>query len=319
LGITNEYLNNLPDGAVVDIPIDSPVVDDMWANINAKFSRQIEWGPRVRYLAENWDKEKLLPVYYCQTCGVVEDATHRMAAAKILGIETLPLTVGRECWKQRREVHRLSTTPFKAAIEEARTGNSQDTLWVDACSIKKWFRFGPRIDWSGKTVLDIGCQCGYSVYQACKYGAREAIGWDTRAQILKAAELVRPVFPNAPAIFKHKNFLTDMADAPQVDVVMCLGCAHYFPEADYERGIRGLFNHSDKWVILELRQCKKDGPTPIYTSQSIATKTWLSKTAESMGFGLFDYWEREKESRPKRKDLRAIWIFRIQERIKHDR
>ena len=205
-------------------------------------------------------------------------------------------------------VAQILQQPFNDAIDRVDGGRKIDKTWVRICANDKWPLFGNHIDWTGKTVLDIGCQCGYSAFQACAYGAREAIGWDVRPSALAVADAMRAEYPDADVVFDNRDWLKNIDAAPCSDVVLCMGLLHYFAGHDYERAFDGLFAAAREYVVIELMQTIQNGPwlvTRHDKHRTIATEAWLANRAGEMGFRVEARWAwADTET-----DVRALWVF----------
>jgi len=203
----------------------------------------------------------------------------------------------------------IAQHPFYDAIDRVGGGGKVDKTWVRICANDKWPLFGGRIDWTGKTVLDIGCQTGYSAFQACAYGAKSVIGWDIRPSVLAVADAMRAEYPDAVVEFDNRNWTKNIDAAPRRDVVLCMGLLHYFPSDDYARAVNGVFAASGEWVVLELMQSVEDGPWPTVAKKKrrvLATESWLANRADKMGFAVESRWAWNDTD----ENVRALWIFR---------
>lgn len=302
---TRSYFSKLPDKTIVNVFLDDPVFDFTWDSIGKRFSHIPIWQQRVKQLTDGFCFARMDPIHYCKEHGNFDDGSHRLSAAKAAGITCVPVVVDSVCWKKRHT--RISPRPFSEAVAELGTNNKTDAGWVHGCHSKKWFLFGPQIPWEGKTVLDIGCQVGYTCYQACHRGAEKAVGWDNRASVVAVAEHMRSKFPTAKVSFHVGDFLDDAAEPPRSDVVLCMGCPHYFPPNLYNHGMNKLFDLSKEWVVLELRHSKTEGRDPLPRArQTLATDTWLLNKAKTRGFKKWDMWQWPGNQN----DDRKLWIFR---------
>lgn len=101
----------------------------------------------------------------------------------------------------------------------------------------KWSRFGSRIDWHDKTVLDVGCGNGYFGFRALDAGARSVLGVESFLLFVMQAALVN-WFARSDNVVVPIRFGTD-AIRWSFDIVLSLGVVYHQRDADQH--VRDLF------------------------------------------------------------------------------
>ncbi|MFZ5810477.1 MAG: class I SAM-dependent methyltransferase [Thermodesulfobacteriota bacterium] len=61
-----------------------------------------------------------------------------------------------------------------------------------------------RIDFKGKSVVDLGCNFGFFTFFAARLGAREVVGVDREAEVLRGCEILKNHF-QSPASFENHD------------------------------------------------------------------------------------------------------------------
>ncbi len=64
-----------------------------------------------------------------------------------------------------------------------------------------------RIDFKGKSVVDLGCNFGFFTFFAARLGAREVVGVDREAEVLRGCEILKKHFQSSACFENH-----DIAD-----------------------------------------------------------------------------------------------------------
>ena len=305
-----EWLNNLPDGGIVQVPLTSAVFDQNWRNHETRRYAEPGWLDRCESMLSRWDDSRNSPLNWNKQAQQIDDGGHRLYCLKKRGALSVPVMASDTAWVDKNK--RLPFQVFQAMISKMGTDNEKDASWVEGCSEKKWFLFGPQIEWHNKAVLDVGCQCGFSVYQAAACGANSAIGWDVRPSVLEVAKALDNIFLDSPVAFFQRDFTRDAgmildSTVAHFDVVICLGCAHYFPADSYIDAIFNLFKVAKSWLVLELRHNPRrtDG-CHARGGQVLTTDGFLLAVAEQYGFDVWDMWDKPGNCN----DRRKLWIFK---------
>lgn len=109
----------------------------------------------------------------------------------------------------------------------------------------RWTAIARTVDFSGKSVLELGCNMGLLSTFAMMAGARAALGVDHDAKIVDSAQLIAAAL-DVPAQFEHLD-LTDAADWESKlggrDLVTALSVVHWLPNAD--RVLKFLSQHRE--------------------------------------------------------------------------
>jgi SAM-dependent methyltransferase len=114
-------------------------------------------------------------------------------------------------------------------------------------SLEKWKALGIT-NFSGRDVLDLGCNEGFFIAKVLEHGARSAIGVDLDAATLEGA---RVRVPDGSFVHEHWSDYIAKQPASSFDIVMLLSAMHYAPQAIYLlREIRRVLRH-DGMLVLE--------------------------------------------------------------------
>jgi len=107
--------------------------------------------------------------------------------------------------------------------------------------------FEKNIDFTGKRVLDVGCNSGQNSLFAKAAGAREVIGIDVDENRLKQARILAEN-EKIDILFLNKS-IYDIADLGQFDIVLCVAVLTEIPE--FFRAINALKNVVGSYCYLE--------------------------------------------------------------------
>lgn len=102
----------------------------------------------------------------------------------------------------------------------------------------------------GKTVLDIGCNEGYYVFNARRLGAEMAIGLDHTVKYIETANKLKKLFLQEDVgVLFVLNSLLGYTNRPAVDWVFCMSVLHHIP---FEDGIEELAKLTKEKLFLEM-------------------------------------------------------------------
>lgn len=96
-------------------------------------------------------------------------------------------------------------------------------------SKKTWARIQGLADWSGSTVVDLGCFHGYFSFRAEEAGAAKVIGLDAHEPAIVTARMIGELEGHSVSGFHHWN---DVDPTPPSDIVLCLNALHHFKEPE---------------------------------------------------------------------------------------
>jgi len=123
----------------------------------------------------------------------------------------------------------------------------------DTDTLTKFAQLTQGIDFTGKTVLDCGCNTGMLGYLTLQQGAKQVTGIDIDRDVIKQAR----------SIFPELTFRCE--DAEDVygyyDIIIASGMLHYIKDLDH---LFSLFARCTKQVICDLWIC--ESPDAIFTS-----------------------------------------------------
>lgn len=144
---------------------------------------------------------------------------------------------------------------LKRWSKEKIKGWAKDQYWFQGFSfspIKKadskflWDKINI-IDWSGCSVLDIGCHYGYFAFSASEAGAG-VIGFDTNENSLEMAETIRDNIIHQDVSFVRKYPKSNF------DIILYLS-VHHQPDPEYQKlveKIKELKSRANKHLFVEL-------------------------------------------------------------------
>lgn len=157
----------------------------------------------------------------------------------------------------------------------------------------KWGLFRNKVDFKGKSVLDIGYCEGYSTLEAIEEGAIRAVGVDRDPRYIDTAlELVKRVdIPEAEFVLSEwSEFKSD----EKFDIVLCLGFIHHIVSGHYEEQFDRVCGFSNDVVVLELRLNSKPSPElevwqkpgSLQNNLTKASYGWLETKFDKLGFDI---------------------------------
>lgn len=295
-----QYLENT---IVTDVPIDDHAFWHVWRR-----PRPSSWTEHTKRLAENFNGGKFPAIFYCKRCRRIEDGAHRLAASNLLGLSKIDVLISKGCI----EAHKRNEGylhQFEALLNDM-VGGSLDARykreldWVRACERKKWFRFRGLIDFKDVSVLDVGCQVGYSCFESWRAGATYALGVDKRHGMVSVAQKLKAILDisDQEIEFRTQPWEELNIDGRQFDVVFCMGLLHYFKKPAYDWMLSKLAHHCKGTLILELRL--RDGHQAKLLEcgeQTLPTVGYLRKALEDLGFNVRDVFVQ-------RPNERGLWL-----------
>ena len=286
-----EFWKYEPGTVVQDVPISDP---SLWPQI-AQW-KPMPWMERIAELRKDFDPAKLGTIIYCRLCRKIEDGSHRIVAAFSKGINRFDVEIRECCYKQN--------LPPGLFYNVLKRGDDYD--WLNACAYEKWLKIRKMglVKFTDYEVLDVGCNVGYSIFEAWNKGATKAIGIDVREDIIEAAEKMRLWFRIDNCVsFIAKDFRKYQPKGI-FDAVICMGLLHYFKRDEYEAIVRRLAMLSRKYLIFEMRVVSVDGISfkKVPSGQTVPTVRWLNSFLKDQGFTI-------KHRVPTRPEWREIWIL----------
>ena len=170
-----DFLKLRAGTTVQSVPLDHSI---FWTALNRPRSKN--WIERQKEITE------FQPVYFCKPCRQIEDGAHRIKALYDRGKKTCDVKIHNECIHRNSGYWGLLEASLKKVEKEGAKLHRLDYRWLRACVKDKWPVIRKVVNFKNKTVLDVGCHCGYSVLEAIRQGAESGIGIDTREELIKA-------------------------------------------------------------------------------------------------------------------------------------
>jgi tRNA (mo5U34)-methyltransferase len=169
--------------------------------------------------------------------------------------------------------------------------------------IMPWLLQATGNSFSGKRVLDIGCNSGFWAIQCALLGAGEVVGIDARPELVDQANFVRSIVGLENVRFRALNFWDTNPEAlgGKFDVVLSLAVLFHLadPLAALERMRRMARGH----IVLETKLCRDEDSVvrlhwekadDINLNATPGVVAWPSKSAVELMFrhlGLFRWME----------------------------
>jgi 2-polyprenyl-3-methyl-5-hydroxy-6-metoxy-1,4-benzoquinol methylase len=176
--------------------------------------------------------------------------------------------------------------------------------FVNKRARKMWEQIVPNIDFTKKTVIDVGCGPGDFIGLALKSGAKHVIGIDMDYAILLDASTSlkqRNLKANKDFVLlcdDINELVEDNVYQGEQEIAICFSCLPYLN--DVEKTLKWLSGLATESVLIE-SQYFGDGPGPIELKNDKSMKNVLLKywcNVEKIG-------ETDVEIRPA---TRSIWI-----------
>lgn len=318
-----EYRPNTPlanyrvGSIVVGVPVSHPAFDGV-RQYGARCMRMSptgsavhraavrRWRSDVADIVDHYNPKRDDGLYWCARCGRIEDGTHRFAAHLRRGTEAVTVKIGGICYKMSRRYGDDDHVLAAVLISLAEAGQAgRDPDWARACREQKWPIIGPRVDFLGRSYLDVGCQSGFSALAAYRRGASPVLGIDVRDKPLAACAKSKTRLGVYPTEMEFENRSAEDA-LPERDIVSCMGLLHYFPRDRYEVLIARLGEAARDVLIVEVRVSLGDEPVGMVKrgSQILVTERWLRAKFEHMGFAHVT----NHVSNAKEHESRQVWI-----------
>jgi len=258
-------------------------------------------------MAENYNGKKFPPIFYCKRCRRLEDGAHRLMVCQLLGIEKIDVQVSEVCIKAHKK-NEGYLHQFEALLNDAIKNGSglrykREVDWVKACEQKKWNRFRNLINFNSVSVLDVGCQIGYTCFEAWRAGATYALGIDKRRGVIGIARKLKALLDitNRKIEFWVQPW-EDLTNGRDFDVVFCMGLIHYFKRDAYDQMLAKLACSCQRTLVLELRL--RDGERCKLLEcgeQTLPTAGYLKRALDDLGFNI-------KKTFVQRPNERGLWI-----------
>ena len=148
----------------------------------------------------------------------------------------------------------LSVKVFQEAMKQLGTFTERDFNVVVHGDLK-WKQFAKHIDWSGKSVHDVGCHIGLVPMRAKSKGASFVLGWDLRKDIVDFNNrfVIRalPVKKGHLTTIFEQQGLNDSSPSLETDIRLCLGVINKFDKGAFERAIVKLCTGCKETLVLE--------------------------------------------------------------------
>ena len=286
-----DFLKLRAGTTVQSVPLDHPV---FWTALNRP--RNKIWLKRADEITD------FLPVYFCKNCRQIEDGAHRILALHRRDGKNAvcDIKIYSKCIHRNSGYWGLLEASLKEIEDKGARLHRLDYRWLRACAKDKWPIIRKVVNFKNKTVLDIGCHCGYSVLEAIRYGAKSAKGIDIRKELIKAGAKAITI------LGLHESVLLTECDwesykPEKTDIVMSLGLLHYFPLLEYETLFTKLLDTAKETVIIELRTYESN--IKELTHRGNVTKpssAWLYDKFGEKGFKVIERYVRKPE--------RELWI-----------
>jgi len=258
------------------------------------------WLVSLDRIMSEYDPAKDHPVYYCSRHKKLEDGSHRILARKRKGITTVDVQMGGGCW---RSVKLGSDDAILSRCRAAIGGDGKDYNWVSACHRLKWPEINGRVDFLDKSVLDVGCQSGFSSFMAYMRGAHPIHGIDTRPALIEICKIVRKQL-KVDVAEQEFEVAGAEGDYGEHDVTIFMGLPHYFKPGVYERLIDKFARLSRETLILELRvSLALDPVLTVRGPQTLASESWLRQRLGGLGFSTENHIIKRREL-----ESRQVWI-----------
>ena len=270
-------------GQTVFILFDDPLFDNVW-RVGNNWLRKRD----PKFLAklekfENVPIEEFDNIYYCYECQRLEDGCHRSWTMRNKGHQGYTAFVGRTCWAKIFYLHRA----INNLIKHAPSRMPKDLLWTVACKDKKWNVLS-KIDFSGKTYLDVGSQSGYSAFMGWNRGAIEVVGVELRKEIFDIAERMKGILNANEITFYNADWLGVKDRFDKFDIVSCMGLMHYFKHEDYETILDDLCKKALHTLILELRVKDCGAAYFVTQNQTLIAVDYLERFVMDRGFKIIN-------------------------------
>ena len=293
-----------PEGVVVtDVPIDDHAFWHVWHR-----PRVPSWVEHTRQLANGHNGKKFPPIFYCKRCRRHEDGAHRLMASRLLGLSKIDVRIGGSCFEAHRRnegyLHQFEALLNDTIRCDSEARYKRELDWVQVCERKKWFRFRGLVDFKDASVLDVGCQVGYSCFEAWRAGATHALGVDKRHGMVGVAQRLKAILDisDREIEFRTQSWEQLNIDGRQFDVVFCMGLLHYFKKPAYGLMLAKLAKHCKGALILEFRL--RDGEKPELLEcgdQTLPTAGYLRKALNELGFNV-------RNAFVQRPNERGLWL-----------
>jgi SAM-dependent methyltransferase len=118
-------------------------------------------------------------------------------------------------------------------------------------SHKTWETIKSLVDWTGKSVSDLGCFHGYFCFKIEQSGAKTVYGLEGHptvgAQVLETANIIKEM-NGSKVEFVHWNANSEDL-VPECDIILCMNCLHHFANQD-----KVLSRFKCKQVIFEVNE-----------------------------------------------------------------
>lgn len=300
-------IKKYPESAVVrGVPIALPLFDENREYYKRIAAHEDRHDEQVRDIADNFDPDKFGAMHYCMKCGIIDDGTHRREAAVLMGRDTVDVKIGGNCWKI---ISRNHLSLFRKTVREVMGGDSgNDMKWLQACADNKWPVIDGNVAFSGRTVLDVGCQVGFTAVEAWKRGADCVWGFDIRSELTPILFRVCRAL-GADTTFGRADWFGDSMRPVKYDIVFCLGVLHYLPVEEYEAAVRKLAAACKETLVLEMRLSNDHDAVGGAASckQSLPTSEWLQRILGERGFTVEHRFPMRHNSKI---GTRELWICR---------
>lgn len=289
---------------ITDIPINHPIFQEHEGYIAIRRHKR-KWIDRIAELHEYFENKELPPSYYCLNCNRLEDGSHRFDLAKnYLKLKLRNVRIGSVCYKKlKANIYTMfENRMYKMGVAQ------KDFQWLKAAENTKWNHFN-KLDYYKKNVLDVGCQTGYLLFKALTRGAKKAVGYDTRENVLKVGKQLGNLLKLKKKLsLYNKDFRKADIKPNKFDIVLCLGLLHYFDKSEYESVWDKLLSICKEKLIIEVRCTNSEKKALISRKQTITTMGWVKNWALHNSVDIMKQINRDKD--------RWLFIFDVKNKPK---
>jgi len=301
------------DSIVIGVPVEYFDNDKDAIEYYEKNKNKESWKKSTQAIIDNFDIILFDDFFYCSKCRRLEDGAHRRIIALDKGRKKVNVMVGSDCYKNYVKDGRLirSDSTFIDTIlktmKDNPTEHRLDRKWLMASAGDKWSVFSGKIDFRGKSVLDVGCNVGYSCFRAWGRMVANVTGIDIREDILKIPKIIKKklILTNDRMQFLKKDWNKYKVNR-KYDIVISMGLLHYFSMTEYEAAFDKLMDSCKETLVIEMRLRTGNHNSELTAgsgNQTLPTEGWLSKKLETNNFKVITKYDREP-------GLRSLWVAR---------
>jgi len=300
-----------PHTIVRDVPTSDKVFDSVREYIlghdGNRLTRREE---KIQWMRESYDPSKFMPAHYCLSCQDLDDGTHRMEYSERYRDGLIDIYVDPVCAYKDAVAARVHAE-FNNLQWNGKTFNdNKERKWLRSCRKNKWKHFN-NIDFTGKTVLDVGSQLGFTCLESWYRGASQCTGIEIRQDMVNITnEIASRALASEDVVFVNTDFrkLNDT-----FDIVFCMGLLHYFQIDEYKNNVASLASMADDLLLIEMRMVEGDKiELKKVGRQTLPTHVWVESVLGDCGFSA-KYVGDTPTTDP---HLRGTWVCKRQQTTK---